>query len=110
MVLVFMLSFSRRRESKDSMNLYYTYILASKKNGVLYVGVTNNLELRTAQHKSEETQSFTQKYFVHRLVYYETTNDINSAIIREKAIKKWKRDWKINLIEKENPEWLDLSK
>lgn len=91
------------------MNLYYIYILASKKNGVLYIGVTNNLELRVSQHKIGEIEGFTKKYFVHKLVYYETTNDINSAIAREKNIKKWKRDWKIELIEKDNPDWRDLS-
>ena len=91
------------------MNLYYTYILASKKNGVLYIGVTNNLEFRISQHKSGEIGEFTKKYFVHKLVYYETTNDINSAIAREKCLKRWKRDWKIKLIEEENPKWEDLS-
>ena len=90
------------------MNSYYVYILASKKDGVLYIGVTNDLELRISQHKSGEIDGFTKKYFTHRLVYYETTGDINSAIAREKALKKWKREWKIKLIEKENPEWEDL--
>jgi len=91
------------------MNQYYVYILASRKNGVLYIGVTNNLELRTSQHKDRNTEGFTKKYFVHKLVYYETTNDINSAIAREKAMKKWNREWKIRLIEKGNPEWKDLA-
>ena len=91
------------------MNLYYTCILAGKKDGVSYIGVTNNLELRAAQHKSKEIEGFTKRYFVHRLVYYETTNDVNSAIDREKCLKRWKREWKINLIEKENPGWNDLT-
>jgi putative endonuclease len=91
------------------MNPYYVYILASKKDGVLYIGVTNNLALRTSQHKSGEVEGFTKKYFVHKLVHYEMSGDINSAIAREKDLKKWKREWKINLIEKENPDWRDLS-
>jgi putative endonuclease len=91
------------------MNLYCTYILASKKDGVLYIGVTNDLETRISQHKNKEFEGFTKRYFVHKLVYYETTNDINSAIAREKCLKRWKRDWKIKLIEEENPKWEDLS-
>ncbi len=82
--------------------------MASKRNGVLYIGVTNNLIRRVYEHKNNLVIGFTQKYFVHRLVYFEKTEDINSAIIREKQLKKWNRKWKIELIEKENPKWKDL--
>lgn len=87
---------------------YYIYILASKKNGTLYIGVTNNLIRRVYEHKNNIVKGFTQKYKVHNLVYYEIYNDINDAITREKRIKKWKRQWKIELIKKFNPEWKDL--
>ena len=90
------------------MKQYYVYILASRKNGTLYVGVTNNLLRRVHEHKNGMYSAFTKKYAVHNLVYYETFGDIYSAIAREKAIKKWKRQWKIKLIKKENPEWEDL--
>jgi putative endonuclease len=86
---------------------YYVYILASKKDGVLYIGVTNYLKRRVFEHK-ELGHGFTQKYFVRRLVYFEETNSITVAIQREKQLKRWKRIWKIELIEKENPEWRDL--
>lgn len=87
---------------------YYVYILASKKNGTLYTGVTDDLIERVDQHKKKLVEGFTKKYKVDKLVYYETTNDIRGAILREKRIKKWKRKWKIELIEKQNPEWKDL--
>lgn len=87
---------------------YYVYILASKKNGVLYIGVTSNLIKRVWEHKNDLIGGFTKKYFVHRLVYYEQTSDIESAIKREKQLKKWKRLWKVDLIEKGNNEWDDL--
>jgi len=90
------------------MNTYYVYILASKRNGTLYIGVTNNLNRRMLEHKSGLIPGFTKKYNVHRLVYFESTNDIRSAITREKRLKKWKRQWKIRLIEENNPEWEDL--
>lgn len=90
------------------MSNYCVYILASKKNGTLYVGVTNNLIKRVFEHKNDMVQGFTEKYKVHRLVYYEQTDDVNSAIAREKSLKKWNREWKIKLIEKINPEWEDL--
>jgi putative endonuclease len=91
-----------------SGNQFYVYLLASKRNGTLYVGVTSDLIRRVYEHKNNLVHGFTSKYNVHRLVYYETTGDINSAITREKQIKKWKRGWKIELIEKSNPEWKDL--
>jgi putative endonuclease len=90
-------------------NTYYVYILASKRNGTLYIGVTNNLERRIFEHKQGTFKGFTERHNVHLLVYYEWFNDIENAIRREKQLKKWNRDWKLNLIEKRNPEWVDLS-
>ena len=87
---------------------YYIYILASKRNGTLYIGVTNNLVRRVYEHKNELVDGFTKKYDVKNLVYYEQTEDINSAILREKRLKTWKRNWKIKLIEDFNPTWKDL--
>ena len=85
-----------------------TYILASKKRGTLYTGVTSDLAQRVWQHKNDLVEGFTQKYGVHNLVWYETHDNMESAITREKRIKEWRRDWKIELIEKENPTWVDL--
>ncbi len=90
------------------MNSYYVYILASKRNGTLYTGVTNNLKKRIYEHKNDLVEGFTKKYGVHMLVYFEQTTDVNSAIQREKRIKTWQRKWKLELIEKDNPEWKDL--
>ena len=87
---------------------YYVYILASKKNGTLYIGVTSNLVKRIYEHKNELAEGFTKKYSVHKLVYFEITESVESAIAREKQLKKWNRAWKIRLIEKTNPEWRDL--
>jgi len=87
---------------------YYVYIMASKRNGTFYVGITNNLERRIYAHKNDLLEGFTQKYKVHSLVYYEHTDCIASAIQREKQLKKWNRKWKRMLIEKHNPEWKDL--
>ena len=91
------------------MNSYYVYILASKYNGTLYIGVTNDLERRIYEHKQNLVDGFTKKYKVHALVYYEDTGDIEVAIAREKKLKKWERLDKIKLIESTNPEWRDLS-
>ncbi len=88
-------------------NYYYIYILANKKNGALYVGVTNNLVRRIYQHKNDLIDGFTKKYSVHDLVYYEQYDNIDVAISREKQLKKWNRVWKFRLIEKDNPMWLD---
>ena len=88
--------------------MYYVYILASKKNGTLYIGITDDLPGRAYEHKNDMVDGFTKKYKVHRLVYYEGHEDVKQAILREKQLKKWKRQWKIRLIEKENPEWRDL--
>ncbi len=87
---------------------YYTYILASQRNGTLYVGVTSNLIKRVYEHKNNLVEGFTKKYAVHRLVYFEQHEDVNQAIHREKRLKEWQRNWKIALIEIDNPTWLDL--
>ena len=90
------------------MRKYFVYILASKKNGTLYIGVTNDLTKRVYQHKNNLVEGFTQKYGIHKLVDYEIFKNIQDAITREKNIKKWKRKWKIELIEELNPNWKDL--
>jgi putative endonuclease len=87
---------------------FFVYILASKRNGTLYTGMTNSLERRVHEHKHGLNEGFTKRYGVHRLVYYEYTSDVHAAIQREKRIKKWRRSWKLELIEKHNPEWTDL--
>jgi len=84
------------------------YILASRRNGTLYIGVTSDLPRRVWEHKNDVRPGFTARYGVHRLVYYELHDDMTTAIMREKQLKKWKRAWKLQLIEKENPEWRDL--
>ncbi len=86
----------------------YVYMLASKKNGTLYIGVTSSLIQRIWQHKNNQVEGFTKKYNVHTLVYYEQHEMMETAITREKQMKKWKRDWKIKLLEKDNPQWGDL--
>ena len=91
-----------------AMKKYYVYILTSKRNGTLYIGVTNDLMRRVYEHKNDFIGGFTKKYAVHRLVYYEQYDDVVNAIQREKRLKKWNRQWKIELIEKENLEWNDL--
>ncbi len=88
---------------------YYVYILSNKRNGTLYIGVTNNLERRIFEHKNNLIEGFTKRYNVHKLVYYEETNDIKEALLFEKRLKKWNRAWKIRLIEKDNPQWKDLA-
>ncbi|HEY5535796.1 MAG TPA: GIY-YIG nuclease family protein [Ignavibacteria bacterium] len=87
---------------------YYVYILASKKNGTLYTGVTNDLIRRAIEHRIKLKKGFPEKYNVKKLVHFETFKYISDAIEREKKIKKWNRAWKIHLIEKENKEWRDL--
>ena len=86
----------------------YVYILSNKTQGTLYIGVTSDLIKRIYQHKSEFVDSLTSKYNLKLLVYYEIHNDINEAIKKEKQLKRWRRDWKIKLIEKSNPKWCDL--
>ncbi len=90
------------------MSTYAVYILASKRNGTLYTGVTNNLLRRIWEHKNNIVEGFTKKYNVHLLVHYELFTDIRLALAREKEIKQWTRAWKIQLIEKDNPLWKDL--
>jgi len=87
---------------------YYVYILSSQRNGTLYVGVTDNLSRRVWEHKNKLGDGFTKKYEIHHLVYYETHTNPESAITREKQIKKWNRLWKLQLIEEKNPTWRDL--
>jgi len=84
------------------------YILASKRNGTLYTGVTSDLIRRIWEHRNNLIEGFTKRYDVHRLVFFEQHDDMVSAITREKQIKKWKRSWKLSLIEESNPEWRDL--
>ncbi|MEX6632351.1 GIY-YIG nuclease family protein [Hyphococcus lacteus] len=86
----------------------WVYILASKRNGTLYIGVTSNLAERIYAHKKKVVKGFTEKYNVDRLVYYTPFERITDAITEEKRLKNWKRDWKIALIERDNPEWSDL--
>ena len=105
------MSYPRRRVSRfavESVKTYYVYIMTSNRNGTLYIGVTSNLPNRVWQHKNDVHEGFTKKYGVHRLVWYEATTDVAAAIQREKQMKKWRRKWKINLIEEENPNWNDF--
>jgi putative endonuclease len=88
--------------------MYYVYLTASGKHGTLYLGVTNNLVRRIYQHKSKVVPGFTSQYNVTRLVWYEVYDNAITAISREKELKKWRRDWKIRLIEEDNPDWSDL--
>ena len=90
------------------MKLPCVYILASKRNGTLYVGVTSNLIQRVWQHRNDQVEGFTKRYKVHTLVWYEQHETMESAIAREKAIKEWQRAWKLELIEAANPGWQDL--
>ena len=90
------------------MKYSFVYIIASKKNGVLYIGVTANLKQRIFLHKQEKIDGFTKKYHIHMLIYYEVHEKIEEAIKREKQLKEWKRKWKIELIEGKNPMWVDL--
>ena len=87
---------------------FYVYILASRIGGTLYIGVTNDLVRRIAEHRLKSVESFTKKYEVDRLVYFEQFDDAENAIRREKRLKNWNRDWKIRLIEEHNPNWDDL--
>lgn len=90
------------------MKDYYVYIMASGRNGTLYTGKTNALPKRAWEHKNGAADGFTKKYGVKNLVYYEVHNDLSEAFKREKLIKRWRRKWKLELIEKDNPEWKDL--
>ena len=88
---------------------YYVYILANKNNSTIYIGVTNDLVRRIYEHKNNVVKGFTQKYNVHKLVYFEQTENIENAIIREKQLKNWHREWKFNLVKSTNPQFKDLS-
>ena len=92
------------------MKEYYVYIMSSINRNTVYIGVTNDLERRVFEHKNKIIKGFTEKYNCVILVYFEEHNQIIEAIYREKQLKKWNRDWKNQLIEEENPDWLDLSK
>ena len=92
-----------------TIHQYYVYILSNKKNGTLYIGMTNDLERRVFEHKNELIEGFSKKYELKKLVYFETFQYVTDAITREKRMKKWKRQWKINLIEEKNPNWNDLA-
>ena len=87
---------------------YCVYLLASRRHGTLYLGVTGDLVRRVGQHKTKTVPGFTARYGVDRLVWFEMYDDPTAAITREKTVKKWRRDWKIRLIEEQNPEWRDL--
>jgi len=89
---------------------YYVYILTNKTNKVLYIGVTNNLPRRMFEHKNKLVKGFTNKYNLKKLVYYEETDNVVSAILREKQLKNWHRKWKIDLINEFNPTWKDLAR
>ena len=102
------MSSQTRSGIQNYMNSYFVYILASHRNGTLYVGVTSRLIERIYEHKNDLVKGFTKTYQVHKLVYYEETPNIESAISREKQIKAWKRKWKLELIENFNSEWKDL--
>ena len=91
------------------MKQYWVYILTNWSKTVLYIGVTDNLARRLAEHRGKVVDGFTKKYHVDRLVYYEQTNDVNAAIAREKQLKAWRREKKNALIESVNPQWRDLS-
>ena len=102
------MSFLRKWESSKIDKQYYVYILASQRNGTLYIGVTTDLEQRIQKHRFGLYKGFSKKYKVYLLVYYEVYLDIRTAIQREKRLKKWERKWKLRLIEESNPEWSDL--
>ena len=93
---------------KKIMKIYVVYILSNKRDGTLYVGVTNNLRRRMIEHRRGIVEGFSKKYNLKTLVYVEQFNYVANAIAREKQIKRWHRDWKINLIEQKNPDWIDL--
>ena len=94
---------------KNTNKQYYVYILTNKSNKVLYIGITNNLSRRMYEHRSKLIEGFSKKYNVNKLVYFEITNDVESAITREKQLKDWHRDWKTKQISHFNPNWKDLS-
>lgn len=90
------------------VKVFWVYILASKRNGTLYIGITSDLVKRVWEHKNNLVEGFTKKYGIHMLVWYEHTTDVRESIKKEKQLKKWNRKWKLELIEKQNPDWKDL--
>ena len=88
---------------------FFVYLMASRRNGTLYCGVTNDLVRRVVEHREGRAEGFTARYGVSRLVWFEQHSEINEAILREKRIKKWNREWKVRLIEERNPDWRDLA-
>lgn len=94
---------------KGNYHQYYVHILSNMKNGTLYIGVTNDLERRMFEHKNKLIEGFTSKYGLNKLMYFESFQYVNDAITREKQLKNWNRQWKIDLIESENFKWNDLS-
>jgi putative endonuclease len=90
------------------MNDYYVYMLASQRNGTIYTGITSDLVRRIGEHKEGLVKGFTKQHNVKMLVWYEVHSDVNEAILREKRLKCWNREWKLELIEKDNPDWKDL--
>lgn len=89
--------------------MYFVYIMTDKMYGTLYIGMTNNLERRVYEHKIGVYDGFTKKYNLHMLVWFDSTNDVQSALHYEKKLKKWNRTWKIRLVQEKNPDWKDLS-
>ena len=100
---------SDRWQIVQKPHTYYVYILASRSYGTLYIGVTNDLARRLIEHREGRADSFTKKYNVTQLMWFETHGEITTAIQREKSLKRWRRNWKINLIEQTNPHWQDLT-
>jgi len=98
-----------QRKMKGNNHQYYIYILSNKKNGTLYIGVSKDLESRIFEHKNKQVKGFTSRYGLDKLLYFEQFQFIDDAIKREKQLKNWSRQWKIDLIEKDNIEWNDLS-
>ncbi|MFH1456781.1 MAG: GIY-YIG nuclease family protein [Patescibacteria group bacterium] len=95
--------------NKTLYHNYYVYIITNAENRIFYIGVTNDIERRTQEHKEKAIKGFSSKHNLNKLIYYEYYNNINDAIAREKQLKNWHRDWKLNLINKENPQFKDLS-
>jgi putative endonuclease len=98
----------RRDDDGKSGDMFYVYLLASKPYGTLYIGVTSDLPKRIFEHKSKAVPGFTNRYGIDKLVWFEVHDAAEAAIRREKQIKEWRRNWKISLIEQENPHWVDL--
>jgi putative endonuclease len=107
-VRAFLRARTRNPEMEGMMKSYYVYILASRPAGAIYVGITSDLVKRVFEHRSKAVPSFTSRYNITQLVWFEVYDDPLNAIAREKQLKKWRRAWKVALIERDNPEWRDL--